>query len=120
MIAKSLIAAAAIAISAAGFTATSANAGKWDVDIGIGIYPGHGYDVGYPVYDEPDYYHPRRHYRISCQEGAWSVKSAGFRKVRVNDCDGRTYSYTGKRYGERYLIKVSSRSGDIVSARPLY
>lgn len=121
MIAKSLIAAAAVAVSVAGFSATSANAGKWDVD--INLYPdyGYGYGVGYPIYDEPIHHHRPHHViRVSCEEGAWSVRSAGFRKVRANDCDGRSYTYTGKRNGERFLIKVSSRSGDIISVRSLY
>lgn len=125
MIAKSLIAAAAVAISVAGFSATSANAGKWDVD--INLYPDYGYGVGYgigagyPIYDEPIYHHRPHHVvRVSCEEGAWSVRSAGFRKVRVNECDGRSYTYTGKRHGERFLIKVSSRSGEIISVRSFY
>ena len=119
MIAKSLIAAAAVAISVAGFSATSANAGKWDID--INLYPDYGYGVGYPLYDEPvRHYRPHHITRVSCEEGAWSVRSAGFRKVRVNECDGRSYTYSGRRHGERYLIKVSSRSGDIISVRSYY
>jgi hypothetical protein len=127
MIAKSLFAAAAVAISVAGFSATSANAGA-DVDVflnlGSGYGHGYGYDVGigYPIYEEPIHHGHRRHHirRVSCEEGAWNVRDAGFRRVHTKECDGRTYTYTGKRHGERYLIKVSSRSGDIVSARPLY
>jgi hypothetical protein len=136
MITKTLIAAAAVAVLAAGISAP-ANA-KVHVDLFVGGYnPGYNpgyYEPSYPVYDGG--YRPRRHHRdnyenyepapvyqnygISCDEGGDQVRESGFYKVRALSCDGKRYTYKGRRDGIKYIIKVSRRSGDIVSVQEAY
>ena len=127
MIAKSLIAAAAVAVSVAGFSATSANAGKWDVD--INLYPdyGYGYDVGYPVYDGHVGHHPRPPHHVSpvswgvsCGEAKWEVKSRHFKNVKTLDCSGKTYTFSGWKHGDKYRIKVGRKHGQIISVSEIY
>ncbi|MFT3670596.1 hypothetical protein [Aestuariivirga sp.] len=123
---KSLIAAAALTAVVAGVSATSAQAGKVHVDIGVGGW-GPGYPVyapypayePYPVYVEPDYY-PERRWGVSCGEAKWQVRSAHFRNVRALDCSGRVFSFTGWKHGDQYRIRVSRRDGDIISVSAIY
>jgi hypothetical protein len=120
MITKSLFAAAAVAASLATFSTTQANAGKWDVDVNIGLYdPDYGRGGVFLYDEEPRHYRRPGYYGISCDEGRWTVREAGFRKVRVRECDGRTFTYIGKRHGERFEIRVSRRHGNIVSVREI-
>lgn len=120
MISKSILG-AAVAVSVAAFSATSANAGK-KFDIDINLYPdygyGYGYDVGYPVYD--GYPHHSYNWGISCGEGKWTVKSAHFKKVNTVECEGKSYTYTGWKHGDKYRIKVSRKHGEIISVSALY
>ena len=124
---KSLIAAAALTAVVAGVSATSAQAGKVHVDVGIGVGGWGGYPVyapypayePYPVYVEPDYY-PERRWGVSCGEAKWQVKSANFRNVKAVDCSGRTYMFTGWKHGDKYRIRVSRRDGDIISVSAIY
>jgi hypothetical protein len=130
MINKTILAAAAIAATATIATATAEAKTKFDVYVDIGG----GYEDSYrPRHQVADYGHDdyaprkRRHhvegdygYGVSCGEGAQSVRYAGFRKVYAFDCNGRTYGYSAKRYGERYEVIVSAKSGRIISARPSY
>jgi hypothetical protein len=126
MITKTLIAAAAISMVAA-VAATPAEA-KVNVYLGLG-----GYGPGYyepetiyvaprrrhyePVYEE-DYYEPRPvRYGVSCDEGAQSVRNVGFRKVRPLDCNGNRFTYKARRHGSTYVVKVSRRSGDVISVQ---
>jgi hypothetical protein len=126
MIMKSLFAAAAVTALAAGISAP-ANA-KVKVDLYVGGYTPDYYEPAYPVYDA---YPPRpRHYPrydddydrygISCEEGRDMVRDSGFRKVRSLDCDGPRYSYRARRGGDTFIVRVSSRSGNIISVRPAY
>jgi hypothetical protein len=131
MISKTLIAAAAVAILAVGVSAP-ANA-KVKVDLYVGGFDQGYYEPDYPVYPvyEPAP-RPRRHYPryeeevdydrygISCEDGRLQVKYAGFRKVRALDCDGKRYSYRARRNGNTFIVKVSSRNGNIVSVQEAY
>jgi hypothetical protein len=56
----------------------------------------------------------KKYGRISCRRGERIVERAGFRRVQPRDCSGRRYVYSGRRYGERYLIRVDSRRARIV------
>jgi hypothetical protein len=58
-------------------------------------------------------------YRISCGEGRAIVRDRGFRRVRTVECRGRTYTYLGRRQGDRFRVFVSSRSGRIVDVDPI-
>jgi hypothetical protein len=51
---------------------------------------------------------------ISCSEGRRRLERRGFRDVRIRDCRGRIYSYTGRRDGRRWWIDVRARDGRIV------
>ncbi len=133
MITKTFIAAAAVAVLAAGISAP-ANA-KVKVDLFIGGLSPDYYDPGYPVYDNgyDGDFRPRRHhnyeydpapvyqsYGISCEEGRDQVRESGFYKVRALSCDGKRYTYKGRRDGAKYIVKVSRRNGDIVSVQEVY
>jgi hypothetical protein len=52
--------------------------------------------------------------RIGCREGRGIVADNGFRRVRIVECAGRIYTYTGRRGGRLFEISLSSRSGRIV------
>ena len=54
---------------------------------------------------------------ISCQRGKRIVENAGFRRVRIRDCKGRNFRYTGRKKGDNFEIRVNSRNGRIVSVR---
>jgi hypothetical protein len=126
---KSLFAAAAVAAIA--MTASApAEAKKLNLDVYIGT-PGY-YDPGYSVYEEPVYrprheerrYRPRyeepRDYGISCDEGREQVRESGFHRVRAVSCNGRRYTYRARRDGAPYIIRVSRRSGEIISVQEAY
>lgn len=133
MITKTLVAAAAVAVLAVGIAAPANAKVKVDLFIG-GFNPGYNpgyYEPSYPVYDGG--YRPRRHhqyeyepepvyesYGISCEEGRDQVRESGFYKVRALNCDGKRFTYKGRRDGTKYIIKVSRRSGDIVSVQEVY
>jgi hypothetical protein len=126
MITKTLIAAAAVAATAAFSTVSAEAKPKFDIDVYLGG-PVYDYDPGYGYYDPvPVRPRPRPRvvyeddYGISCERGRQEVKWNGFYKVRAIDCDGRRYTYKARRDGERYIVKVSRRSGEIISVQPAY
>lgn len=100
---KKLITAGALSLGVLGFgTAGQAVAGT-DIDIGVGIGGGGYYQPG-PSYGRG---------RISCRQGARIVRSAGFQRVRADDCRGTEYKYFGRQDRGLYRIVVNSRSGRI-------
>jgi hypothetical protein len=121
---KTLFAAAAVALSV---VAVSAPAAQADVTVDIslgGFYPG---PVGY--YEDEGYYghyrHRRHHvrpvvYGISCDAGRQEVRESGFHRVRTIECGGPSFTYTGWRHGDRYQVKVSRRSGDIIAVSEMH
>lgn len=122
MIAKSLIAAAALATTmAATLPAPEARA---DVSVGIGIgvnpgfYPGYGYPAYYDPYPgyNPGYYKPYHNYKkygISCGKGAKIVDHSGFYGVTPIDCSLPRYKYSAWRKGKQYIVVVNG-NGNIV------
>jgi hypothetical protein len=58
-------------------------------------------------------------YRISCGEGRAILRDRGFNRVRTVECRGRTFTYLGRRHGDRFRVLVSSRSGRIVDVDPI-
>ena len=65
---------------------------------------------------------PQRHYdddRISCRTGKRIVRNSGYRRVRVVECRGNTYTYKGKRGSRVYRLSVDSLDGIIVGRRRL-
>lgn len=129
MITKTLIAAAAV--SAIAFGASAPANAKVNVDLYLGGFgPGY-YEPAYPVYEEPRYepryeeeYRPRRRhhtsYGISCEDGREAVRDSGFRKVRAISCSGKRYTYRARQHGDTFIVKVSRRSGNIISVQETY
>lgn len=121
--AKSVLAAAAVA-AALGLSAPANAKVNLDVNVGLGSY-GY-YDSGYPVYPVEPVYHPvHGGYSYddsftSCSEGRDVVRWAGFRHVQPLNCGGRRLTYRARQDGETFIVKVSRRSGEIVSVLPAY
>jgi hypothetical protein len=146
MIAKSLIAAAAIAGSVIALAPVDASAKtNWDISIGLG-----GFLPSYEVYDAPIYVEPRPVYHapryiyeddygyeprvrrhrevrryevqydngISCKRGARVLRHEGFHDVEAYDCSAPTYGYSAWKDGDLYKVRLNS-DGDIVSVRQI-
>jgi hypothetical protein len=76
---------------------------------------GYWYSEPYWWYDFNNW----RPYRVSCGEGRLILLDRGFRRVRPIRCQGRTYSYLARRYGETFRIIMHSRTGRILRVRPV-
>ncbi len=90
------------------------------VGVGIGLGLGGGYypapyERGYPVYDPYDDYADDGDY-ISCGEGRRIVRDYGFYQVRPTRCGGSVYRYEAVKRHRLWSVKVSARSGRIISA----
>lgn len=131
MIAKSLIAAAAVAATMT--FALPAEEARADVDVNIGIglggyVPGYyggyygGYDYGYGYgygYRKGHGYGRHKPHRISCAQGRRIVDRSGFNRVRAVDCSLPGYRYTAFKKGHKYVVRVNGR-GNIVGVRKVY
>ena len=53
------------------------------------------------------------HWGITCGQGRNIVRHSGYRRVRVIDCSGRRFTYSGTRHGEEFGV-VLNRRGRIV------
>ncbi|MCB1379602.1 MAG: hypothetical protein KDK89_14735 [Alphaproteobacteria bacterium] len=114
MIAKSLIAAAAVASTMAlAAPVQQAQAGvDIDVNIGGGWYPGYGYGYDY------DYgYYPKKNF-VSCHKGKKIVRWSGFHNVHAVDCSLPGYKYTGWKFGKKYIVRVN-RYGNITGVHKI-
>ncbi len=123
MITKTLIAAAAV--SAIAFGASAPANAKVNVDLYFGGFAPGYYEPSYPVYGgyEEEYRPRRRHhveYGISCEDGREAVRDSGFRKVRAISCSGKRYTYRARQHGDTFIVKVSRRSGNIISVQETY
>ena len=110
MIAKSLIAAAAVASTMAVAMPASEAQAKTNIDISVGLGFGGGYGGGYGYYD--DGYYPHHSY-ISCKKGRNIVAWKGFKHVKAVDCSLPGYKFTGWKFGKKYLVRVNGH-GHIV------
>lgn len=111
MIAKSLIAAAAIATTMALVPAQQANAGvEIDINVGIpGYYPGY-YD---PIYD-PGFG------AISCKKGKKILDfQKGYNNVQAVDCSLPGYKYTAWKGGNKWLVKMNG-NGQVTGKSMLF
>ena len=57
--------------------------------------------------------------RVSCGEGRAIVDDSGFYRVRTIECSGRNYTYAARRHGDVFRVALNSRTGEIVSVRPM-
>ena len=117
MIAKSLIAAAALATTMTLALPAEEARADWDVNVGVGIGLGAGFYPGYyPAY--PDYYGDDYYYKknfISCGKGAKIVDHSGFYNVSAYDCGKPVFKYTAWKKGKKYRVIVSNK-GYIIKA----
>jgi hypothetical protein len=122
MIAKSLIAAAAVAASLTALAPVQQAQAKIHVDLNVGVggfYPGYGYGYGYgygggyyPVIDP--YYSG-----ISCNKGRKIVDWSGFNNVHAFDCSAPVYGYKAWKNGHKYNVRVNM-SGNIIGVKKLF
>ena len=111
---KSLIAATAISLSVAAFAAAPAKA---DVDFDIGVVVS---TPGLTIVGGHHGWHDDWHGGgISCKYGRKVVKNAGYHNVKTKECVGDSYTFTGKMGGDKYRVKVSRWSGNIISVSML-
>ncbi len=128
MIAKSLIAAAALAATMT--LALPAQEAKAEVDVNIGIgfggyapgYYGGGYGHDYGYDDDFGYgygHRPQRSHRISCGAGRRIVDNSGFNRVKAVDCSLPGYRYVAHKKGRKYMVRVNGR-GNITGVSRIY
>ena len=117
MNAKTLIAAAVLATTAAVALPASQAEAKTNIDfnIGIGVGSGYGYYGGYPVYDP--YYPAYDH--ISCKKGNKIVHWSGFNNVNAIDCSLPGYKYTGWKNGHKFVVRVNGM-GNITGVNKIF
>ena len=124
MITKSLIAAAAVAVSLTALAPVQQAQAKVNLHIdlngnfGGGFYPGYGYGGGYgggyyPVID------PYYGGGISCHKGKNIVKWSGFHNVNAFDCSKPVYQYMAWKFGHKYKVKVSM-GGNIIGVKKIF
>lgn len=85
-------------------------------DTRIGVTIGGGWAPMYYEPVDPDDGYVDEDY-ISCGEGRRIVRDDGFRRVRPVRCGGDIYRYEAVRRDRLWSVRVSARSGRIVSAR---
>jgi hypothetical protein len=108
MIAKTIIATAAIATTMALAAPIQQAEAKTSINIGVGIgggyhhgyYPDYGYGYGYG-------YGYKKH--ISCWKGAKIVDWSGFHNVKAFDCSLPSYRYTAWKNGKKYVVRVNGK-----------
>jgi hypothetical protein len=118
------LAAGGIALLAAFFIQPGVGQAGADIDVSIGAggYPAQHYPYnpvyhpGYPDYDDDDDYD---YDFISCGQGRRIVRSHGFRHVQVLRCGGDVYRYRAIRRHRPLIVRLSARSGRILSVRPV-
>lgn len=93
---------------------------KADTRIGIGVgggwYPP-AYEPRYPVYDPDDEDDDEDYGYVSCREGRRIVRDYGFHRVTPTRCGGSVYRYEAVKRDRVWSVRLSARSGRIISAR---
>jgi hypothetical protein len=51
--------------------------------------------------------------RISCGQAADIVRDHGFSRVVATDCGGKHYHFKARKHGDRFFVRVNSRSGAV-------
>lgn len=120
---KSLMIAGSIALSAFAMTTGADAKTRVGIYFGVPFYdyqvsPGWRYYDGYGWYDYGRYGDFHRRYRVndwmSCGQARRLVDRSGYDRVRVIECNGRTYTFSAvNRRGRMVTIYVNARSGAI-------
>ena len=117
---KTFIAGAVAVLAALPLTPATAGAGT-RIGVGVGIgepwpvpryEPAPAYDPGY---DDDDYEDDAGY--ISCREGRRILRDYGFWEVRPVRCGDEVYRYRAIKRDRLWSVRVSARSGRIISAR---
>lgn len=95
---------------------SASQAVKADTRIGVTLDDGWAPTQYYPDYPDDDDDYDDEGY-ISCGEGRQAVREDGFRRVRTIRCGEEIYRYEAVKRYRLWNIKVSARSGRIISAR---
>jgi hypothetical protein len=81
----------------------------------------HDYPYFYDYYGNQDYYvnlpSPYPYYLVSCRSARIILQDNGFRKIKLIRCGGKYHSFTARKRGANYLVKVKASSGRIVIVR---
>jgi hypothetical protein len=121
---KSLVVGSIALLAAFAVQPDAARAGAYvDGPIGKEWSPSHYYPddpVQYPGYRDYDDDDEDEYDYISCREGRRIVRRYGFRQVAVTRCGVEVYKYRAVRRNRPWIVRLSARSGRIISARPLY
>lgn len=113
MFAKTTIAAALISLTT--LAAVPAQASDINIQIGFGG-PGYGWNVGHGRGHDYGYRHHRRmRDLLSPGEVRWMLRDRGYSDIRFFDNSGALYQLRAWRHGERYVLAVSARTGEILS-----
>lgn len=119
---KPLLTAGAILLAGLAMTSPADARASVGIYFGVPFYeyqggPGWRYYDGYGWYDYGRYGDfNRRYYRernwMSCREARRLVDRSGYDRVRVIECNGRTYTFSAlNRRGRMVTIYVNARSG---------
>ena len=113
---KKIIFAALAAVTMLAGTAGIAEA-KTKVEFYFGVpYYDQRLNDDYRYYPDRGWYNDRRrpsYRRISCNQARNIVRDYGYRSVVARDCEGRSYSFSARRNGQRVIIYVNARNGAI-------
>lgn len=119
---KSLMIAGSVALSALLMTGGAEAKTRVGIYFGVPFYdyqvgPGWRYYDGYGWYNYGQYGDFHRHYRgswMSCGEARRLVDRSGYDRVRVVDCNGRTYAFRAiNRKGKLVMVYVNARTGAV-------
>jgi len=109
MFIKTTIAAALISLTT--LAAVPAQASDINVQIGLGS-GGYGWNDGY---GHGYGHHRHRMHHISVDEVRWMLRDRGYHHIDFIGNGGRVYHLSARKYGERFFLVVSARTGEILS-----
>lgn len=112
-----LIIASALAASVALGMSSAAEA-KTSIKFYFGV-PHYDYQVDrdYRYRSGYGWYNPGKRYRLTCREARREVRREGFRNVSAIECNGRTYTFRAVRNGNRQIVYVDARTGNVWRGR---
>jgi hypothetical protein len=113
MISKKTLAAALVALTAAG-AAVPASASGLSLQFSFGGTPGVGY--GHP------WAYPTPHWQVrklTTDQVRWVLRNQGYRFIYFLDTNGPTYGLTARHHGRKYYLVVNAFSGHVINRYPI-